>query len=684
MYSLQIADLNVYSFILNKGGMKVTATFLVGQESNSIPYLIAAGPKIMPHRVGSHLEIVDDDAAGHPSDNVSVPDVDLHQVVHQHLEDGISNGSQAMPPSGHFSSSNVVGQQLNDVASTNTVGSETVPQQVNSDSSPDLDTLSDSGSTRFVQDHTESLQLDSMVVGHPSDDVSVPDVLDVKPAQHEVMHQHSNAQVAHSFNASSSIVAFITIAIQYELGPEMSHKMLPVLSTTMGGRWPGLMSHMADSVLHGCYITSSLNQNCLSGAFDALSPLVVILGAQRWLPPPTAIMDVQCGEPHREALGSCASTAGFQAGGMQGRAGVMSLFLLKSGCRSYCGFHTTVQRARGHHHLLQLWMCSVMSHTEKPLALMLAPLGHESEWLVLLPFVGKPQFLPSVDGTMLPLLNGLSCVQEDACQEAKKVYETKLTELCLKIQSLEQELEVTNHGHMEVEEALKFEISHYVALLLGEKMEQMDNCPIDNAGLQSHSHAPACPQPDGVAIPDAIEPEQVSPQTAGQQSNDIPHLITADPRIMPQQVGLHLEIVGHPLDNVLIPDVEAVHQAAAPLGYFYSSNAVGQQLNNITGPNTNGPKIVPQQVDLDLDTVGDNSSTGFVQHHMESLQLMVSWQAIPWALPLFSMSTMLKLRSIRWHTNIPMPMVLMSLPCLTFHLQALWILLGDIHVQTKS
>ncbi|KAH9170489.1 hypothetical protein EDB89DRAFT_1907738 [Lactarius sanguifluus] len=215
----------------------------------------------------------------------------------------------------------------------------------------------------------------------------------------------------------------------------------------------------------------------------------------------------------------------------------------------------------------------------------------------------------------------------DACQEAEKVYETKLTELCLKIQSLEQELEVANHGCMEVEEALKFEISHYVALLPGEKMEQMDNCPIDNAGIQSHSHAPACPQPDGVAIPDAMEPEQVLPQTAGQQSNHSPSHYSWSQDHAP---------AGHPSDNVLFPNVEVVHQAAAPLGHFYSSNAVGQQLNNITGPNTNGPKIVPQQVDLDLDTVGDNGSTGFVQHHMESLQLMVPWQAIPQALPPFS------------------------------------------------
>ncbi|KAH9039010.1 hypothetical protein EDB85DRAFT_2287346 [Lactarius pseudohatsudake] len=250
--------------------------------------------------------------------------------------------------------------------------------------------------------------------------------------------------------------------------------------------------------------------------------------------------------------------------------------------------------------------------------------------------------------TMLP--KGLSCAQEvidvsqregipppqhlDARQEAEKVYETKLTDLCLKIQSLEQELEVANRNRIEVEEALEFEISHCklhhidVALLSSEKTEQMDDgdCPVDNAGLQSHSHAPACPQSDGVAIPDAIEPEQVSPQAVGQQSNDIPHLITASPKIMPQQVGLHLEIVGdvmagHPSDNVFVPDVEAAHQAASPSGYFPSSNTVGQQPNDIAGPNTDDPEIVPQQVDPDLDTVGDNGSTGFVQHHTESLQL---------------------------------------------------------------
>ncbi|KAH8977231.1 hypothetical protein EDB86DRAFT_1273778 [Lactarius hatsudake] len=241
--------------------------------------------------------------------------------------------------------------------------------------------------------------------------------------------------------------------------------------------------------------------------------------------------------------------------------------------------------------------------------------------------------------TILP--NGQSFAQEVAQVHRREDLQRERVLLDAPQRELQSLTEDANCDRVEVGEADAFETSQRelhdidISLMPSEQMveERWAVSPrlgadinVDNAGLQSYNYAAVCPQSDGVAIPDAIEPEQVSPQAVGQQSHDIPHLITAGPKIMPQQVGLHLEIVGdvmagHPSDNVFVPDVEAAHQAAAPSGYFSSSNTVGQQPNDIAGPNTDGPEIVPQQVDPDLDTVGDNGSTGFVQHHTESLQL---------------------------------------------------------------
>ncbi|KAH9019518.1 hypothetical protein EDB85DRAFT_2153684 [Lactarius pseudohatsudake] len=222
----------------------------------------------------------------------------------------------------------------------------------------------------------------------------------------------------------------------------------------------------------------------------------------------------------------------------------------------------------------------------------------------------------------------------DLRHEAKNGNESKLAGFHLEIQLLEQAVVDANRLREQVEEARKSKKyqceSHHINISLlprGQMVERsvsrcLDDTVDVNDKFLSRDHAAAHPQPDGVASPEAIRPErseQMLPQAVGQQPNDIPE-------IMPQQVGSHLEIVGdvmagHPSDNVFVPDVEAAHQAAAPSGYFSSSNTVGQQPNDIAGPNTDGPEIVPQQVDPDLDTVGDNGSTGFVQHHTESLQL---------------------------------------------------------------
>ncbi|KAH9016307.1 hypothetical protein EDB85DRAFT_1898181 [Lactarius pseudohatsudake] len=187
----------------------------------------------------------------------------------------------------------------------------------------------------------------------------------------------------------------------------------------------------------------------------------------------------------------------------------------------------------------------------------------------------------------------------DAQQKAERYDKPHLAGLQLGLQSSAED---ANRDCIKVGETHTFETSqrelHHidVALIPSGKTEEVDGAgTIDNAGLQSQNHAVACPQPDGVTIPDTIEPEQVFPQAVGQQSNSIPHLITAGPKIIPNQVGSHLEIVGnvasgHPSDNVSVPDVDlhqAAHQhleddisdgtqAAPPSGQFSSSNVVGQ------------------------------------------------------------------------------------------------------------
>ncbi|KAH9012862.1 hypothetical protein EDB85DRAFT_2158677 [Lactarius pseudohatsudake] len=107
-------------------------------------------------------------------------------------------------------------------------------------------------------------------------------------------------------------------------------------------------------------LTSSYDRpsSCLGGMFDALSPLVVVLA---WVRPAPFMNQALC------RLQDHLTAGGYQA--------------------MLC-----------HHLLPQSWMCSVVSRAEKPLALALVPLGRESERPVLLPFVGKPQSLPSVDG----------------------------------------------------------------------------------------------------------------------------------------------------------------------------------------------------------------------------------------------------------------------------------------------
>jgi len=246
----------------------------VGQQLNDIPNPNAACPKIVPQRgVGPHLDVVSDGArsgfilhhmedlqldgvvADRPSDSVSVPDVAgtgpaPRQPAHQHLEDDADDAEDA-PPSSYFSSSSSVGQQSNDIVNSNAASPEIVPQQVD----PHLDIVGEGASTEFVPHHMEGLQLDGVVASRPSDDVSVPNVAGTRPVLHRATHQHSGgdifdvdgAQVAppESYFSPSSpldtpgqytcsnqklifllstVVAFIAIVIQYELGPEIPHR----------------------------------------------------------------------------------------------------------------------------------------------------------------------------------------------------------------------------------------------------------------------------------------------------------------------------------------------------------------------------------------------------------------------------------------------------------------------------
>ncbi len=246
----------------------------VGQQLNDIPNPNAAFPKIVPQqKVGLHLDVVSDGArsefvlhhmedlqldgvvADHPSDGVSVPDVTgtgpaPRQVAHQHLEDN-ADDAQDVPPLSYFSSSSSVGQQSNDIVNSNAASPKIMPQQVDLH----LDIVSEGASTKFIPHHMKGLQLDSVVAGHPSDDVSIPNVTGTGPVLHQAMHQHlggnifdvDGAQVAppKSYFSPfgpldipgqymhlnqklifllSTVVAFIAIVIQYELGPEMLHR----------------------------------------------------------------------------------------------------------------------------------------------------------------------------------------------------------------------------------------------------------------------------------------------------------------------------------------------------------------------------------------------------------------------------------------------------------------------------
>ncbi len=142
-----------------------------------------------------------------------------------------------------------VGRQSNDIPNPNTPSPEIVLQQ------EDLDIVGDGSRTESGPHHMEGLQMDDVVAGRPSDDGSVPNVAGTKPGLHQAARQHLEGDVSDADGAQaapprsyfsfsspldisgqytrpnqklifllSTVVAFIAIVIQYELGPEMLHR----------------------------------------------------------------------------------------------------------------------------------------------------------------------------------------------------------------------------------------------------------------------------------------------------------------------------------------------------------------------------------------------------------------------------------------------------------------------------